>query len=191
MLYIDQIIVYNAFYSKLTFYIKDRCQMHTLKVFRSTVWLLLHKLSSPHYHYIRKMRRGDRLPLTQFVGGFMSYVHYLGQFAHIGLCFCFVFLRLVYTMLPVSLNCPLLIAPSVFSNVYLINLFIASDGHFYIYFYSCAQPSIYHSHNPIQTRLLYYSSFPSYKAIPIIGHPLGPGQILNALCNQCLSPLKL
>jgi hypothetical protein len=50
----------------LTFYIiKDRCQMHTLKVFRSPVWLLLHKLSSPHYHYIRKMRRDDRLPLTQ------------------------------------------------------------------------------------------------------------------------------
>ena len=66
ILYIDQIIVYNAFYSKLTFYIiKDRCQMHTLKVFRSPVWLLLHKLSSPHYGYIRKMRRGDRLPLTQ------------------------------------------------------------------------------------------------------------------------------
>jgi hypothetical protein len=66
ILYIDQIIVYNTFYSKLTFYIiKDRCQMHTLKVFRSPVWLLLHKLSLPHYHYIRKMRRGDRLPLTQ------------------------------------------------------------------------------------------------------------------------------
>jgi hypothetical protein len=66
ILYIDQIIVYNAFYSKLTFYIiKDRCQMHALKVFRSPVWLLLHKLSSPHYGYIRKMRRGDRLPLTQ------------------------------------------------------------------------------------------------------------------------------
>jgi hypothetical protein len=32
ILYIDQIIVYNAFYSKLTFYIiKDRCQMHALK----------------------------------------------------------------------------------------------------------------------------------------------------------------
>ena len=64
ILYIDQIIVYNAFYSKLTFYIiKDRCQVHALKVFRSPVWL--HKLSSPHYRYIRKMRRGDRLPLTQ------------------------------------------------------------------------------------------------------------------------------
>ena len=67
ILYIDQIIVYNTFYSTLTFYIiKDRCQMHALKVFRSpVVWLLLHKLSSPHYRYIRKMRRGDRLPLTQ------------------------------------------------------------------------------------------------------------------------------
>jgi hypothetical protein len=66
ILYIDQIIVYNVFYLKLTFYIiKDRCQMHALEVFRSPVWLLLHKLSSPHYRYIRKMQRGDRLPLTQ------------------------------------------------------------------------------------------------------------------------------
>ena len=41
--------------------------MHALKVFRSPVWLLLHKSYSPHYRYIRKMRRGDRLPLTQVV----------------------------------------------------------------------------------------------------------------------------
>ena len=34
--------------------------------------------------------------------------------------FCFVFLRLVCPMLSVSLDCPFLIAPSVFSNVYLI-----------------------------------------------------------------------
>jgi hypothetical protein len=39
--------------------------VHALKVVRSPVWLLLHKLSSPHYRYIGKMRRGDRLPLTQ------------------------------------------------------------------------------------------------------------------------------
>jgi hypothetical protein len=39
---------------------------------------------------------------------------------HIVLCFCFVFLRLVCPMLPVSLDCSFLIAPSVFSNVYLI-----------------------------------------------------------------------
>jgi len=38
------------------------------------------------------------------------------------LCFCFVFLSLVYPMLPVSLNCPFLIAPSVvFSNVYYMH----------------------------------------------------------------------
>jgi len=35
------------------------------------------------------------------------------------LCFCFVFLRLVYPMLPISLKCQFLITPSVFSNVYL------------------------------------------------------------------------
>ena len=34
------------------------------------------------------------------------------------LCFCFIFLRFVYPMLPVSLDCHYLIAPSVFSNVY-------------------------------------------------------------------------
>ena len=38
---------------------------------------------------------------------------------HIVLCFCFVFLCLLHPMLPVSLDCPFLIAPSVFSNVYL------------------------------------------------------------------------
>ena len=40
---------------------------------------------------------------------------------HIVLCFCFVFLRIVYPMLPVSLYCTFLIVPSVFSNVYLRN----------------------------------------------------------------------
>jgi len=39
---------------------------------------------------------------------------------HIVLCFLFVFLRLVYPMLPVSLDCPFLITPSVFSSVYLL-----------------------------------------------------------------------
>ena len=32
----------------------------------------------------------------------------------------FVFLRLLYSMFPVSLDCPFLIAPSVFSSVYLV-----------------------------------------------------------------------
>jgi hypothetical protein len=34
-------------------------------------------------------------------------------------CFCFVFLRLGYPVLPVSLDCPFLIVSSVFSDVYL------------------------------------------------------------------------
>jgi hypothetical protein len=42
----------------------------------------------------------------------------------VSLCFCFVFLRLVYPMLPVSLECLFLIDPSVFSNVYLQFLWI-------------------------------------------------------------------
>ena len=41
---------------------------------------------------------------------------------HIVLCFCFVFLPLVYPMLPVSLDCPFLTALSVFSNVYIQNI---------------------------------------------------------------------
>jgi len=52
------------------------------------------------------------------------------------LCFCVVFfcvfvLCLVYPMLPVSLDCPFLIAPSVFSNVYLFQTVkkIVKDGY--------------------------------------------------------------
>ena len=51
----------------------------------------------------------------------MSYLHYMCLFVYIDvhhlLCFCFVCHRLVYPMLPVSLNFPFLIVPSVFSNV--------------------------------------------------------------------------
>jgi hypothetical protein len=54
----------------------------------------------------------------------MSYLCSLWLFTYNGvqhnivLCFCFVFLRLVYTMLPISLDCSFVIAPSVFSNIY-------------------------------------------------------------------------
>jgi hypothetical protein len=45
----------------------------------------------------------------------MSYLCYLCLFGHSGvqhiLCFCFGFLHLVFPMLPVSLDCPFLIAP--------------------------------------------------------------------------------
>jgi len=52
----------------------------------------------------------------------MSYLRYLCLFAHSGikhiLCCVFVFHRLV---LPVSLDCPFMIARSVLSNAYLAN----------------------------------------------------------------------
>ena len=52
----------------------------------------------------------------------MSYLRCLCLFAHSGVqhILCCVFLCIVYHMLPVSLDCPFFIAPSVFSNVYLI-----------------------------------------------------------------------
>jgi len=55
----------------------------------------------------------------------VSYLRYLYLFAHCGvrpthimLCFDFIFLCLVCTVLTVSLECLFLIAPSVFCNVY-------------------------------------------------------------------------
>jgi hypothetical protein len=56
-----------------------------------------------------------------FVGGFMSNLPYLCLLTNSGVqhTLCCVFLRLVYSMLPVSLDCQFLISPSVFSNVYL------------------------------------------------------------------------
>jgi hypothetical protein len=59
-----------------------------------------------------------------FVGGPMSYLRHMCLFAHSGvqhiLCsaFCFVCLRLVCPILPVSLDCPFSIASSVFSNLF-------------------------------------------------------------------------
>jgi hypothetical protein len=52
------------------------------------------------------------------LGGFMSYLRYLSLLAHSG------FLRLGYPMLPVSLDFPFLIAPSVFPNVYFIRMLL-------------------------------------------------------------------
>jgi hypothetical protein len=59
-----------------------------------------------------------------FVGGIMFYLSYLHLFAHSGvqLILCCVFLCLVYNMLPVSLGCPCLIAPSVLPDVYCLCL---------------------------------------------------------------------
>ena len=58
----------------------------------------------------------------------MSYLRYLCLFVHSGVqhilcCVLLCFLRLVYPTLPLSLDCPLSIAPSVFSNVYLYDYY--------------------------------------------------------------------
>jgi hypothetical protein len=65
-----------------------------------------------------------RLYPQLFVGGFMSYLRYLCLIAHIDvqqiLCCVFelFFFRIVRPVLPVSLDCQFVIAPSVFSNDY-------------------------------------------------------------------------
>jgi hypothetical protein len=57
----------------------------------------------------------------------MSYIRYLYLFAHSGIqhilcCIFALYFFVLYAMLPVSLDCPLLIAPSVFNNVYISTL---------------------------------------------------------------------
>ena len=58
-----------------------------------------------------------------FVGGFMSYLRYVCLFGYSSVqhiwCCVFLFLCLVHLMLPVYLDCPFLIVPLVFSNVYI------------------------------------------------------------------------
>jgi hypothetical protein len=68
---------------------------------------------------------GLYLGTVNFVGGIMSYLRSLCLFTYsavrptdIVLCFSFACLRLLYYMLPVSLDCPFVIFPSVFYNIY-------------------------------------------------------------------------
>jgi hypothetical protein len=63
-------------------------------------------------------RRGNVL-CTLFIGGVMSYVRCLLVYSGVQHILCCAFLRIVYPMLPVSLDYPYLIAPSAFSTVYL------------------------------------------------------------------------
>jgi hypothetical protein len=58
--------------------------------------------------------------LCLFVGGHMSYLRYCVCLRIVGFnIYCFVFLCLVYPVLPVSLNCSFFIAFSIFCNIYL------------------------------------------------------------------------
>ena len=72
----------------------------------------------------RIKRCSVRLYLQLFVGGFMSYfcvfvVAYSGVQHILGCVFVF-FVMSTLDMLPVSLDCPLLISPPVFSNIYFL-----------------------------------------------------------------------
>jgi hypothetical protein len=53
----------------------------------------------------------------------MSYLRYLCLFSYSGVqhMMCCVFVLFLFVLLSVSLDCPFLIAPSVFSIVYCIN----------------------------------------------------------------------
>jgi hypothetical protein len=63
-----------------------------------------------------------RLYLQLFVGGLIYLICVcLCIIVSNTYCFCFVFLCLMYPMMLVSLDCPFLIAPSVFANVYSAN----------------------------------------------------------------------
>jgi hypothetical protein len=73
------------------------------------------------YDFLIK-RCSVRLYLQLFVAKLKSYLRYLCLFGysgvhHILFCvFCFACLRLVCSILSVSLDCPFLIAPSIYSN---------------------------------------------------------------------------
>jgi hypothetical protein len=69
----------------------------------------------------------------------MSYLSYLCFFVyrsdqHILCCVfrLFVCLHFVYPMLPVSMDCPFLIAPLVFSNVYFVYIHLVVNICYYI-----------------------------------------------------------
>ena len=65
---------------------------------------------------------------------------------HIVFLFCFSSSCLVYPMLPVSLDCPFLIAPSVFLNVYLHKHSIIAPSVFsnvYLHKHSIIAPSVF------------------------------------------------
>jgi len=87
-----------------------------LYVLSSVLW---HPLWCPHQNDVRFVftssccSRRAHVLFTLFVLDCVKWCP-----TYIVLCFCFVFLRLVYPMLSVSLDCPFLFAPSVISNVY-------------------------------------------------------------------------
>ena len=73
------------------------------------------------WFYVYKLQCLVRLYPQLFVGECISYWHYLCLFMYSGVqhILCYVFLRLVYPMLPISLDCHFFYCSLVFSKVYL------------------------------------------------------------------------
>jgi hypothetical protein len=75
----------------------------------------------------------------------MSYLRFVlfvvhSGFQHILCCvFCFVFLCLVYPMLPVSADCPFLIARSVFLRSKDYNVKYFTSLYLILWFFSCTK----------------------------------------------------
>ena len=79
------------------------------------------------HDFLKKTMFGSSLPLVVCRRVHVLFTLYVFVYVywcptHNVVCFCFVCLRLVYPMLPVSLDCPFVIAPSVFSNLYLLSI---------------------------------------------------------------------
>jgi len=77
--------------------------------------LLKMALDTINQTYYVSLRCSVRLYLQLFVGGFMSYLRCLCIVVFNTKCCC-IFV-LFFFVLPVSLDCPLLVAPAVFYNV--------------------------------------------------------------------------
>ena len=118
-------ILFNYLYRNGIYTFKMACYMWLhLKITYHTIFDQYQTSKYYELSLIRKwfMRCSVCLYLQLFVGELVSYLGYLCLLPFICiqniLCCVLVFLRLVYPMLPVSLDCPLLIAPSISSNVY-------------------------------------------------------------------------
>ena len=119
----------------------------------------------------------------------MSYLRYLCIVVSMSntynvLCFCFVFLRLVYPMLPISLDCPFLIAPSVFST------FFFTYRRLFIDFFNT--PIIMPNLRFLASRIKYYKTdlFRNYVCILKLAANFfyaSAASLLDILFNPCLS----
>ena len=106
---------------------KEKCLLREVQI---TVLLCVCMFRVPYcdVRYVFRIKQcSGRLYLLFLVGGIMSYLRYLCLFENSGvqhIFFCvfvlFVYLRLMCRMFPVSLGYPFLIAPSIFSSVYVL-----------------------------------------------------------------------